>query len=130
MKRLMCGALLLVAQLLIAQQQGPPPYETPPYSTTPTFPQDLRPGEPLPPDTRAPAPGELSNPEIQQKIGEKLSTEPMLAGVNVNVSVDDKSVVLTGTVQDKQQHDLALRIAGSYADQREIVDKIQVQQKT
>jgi osmotically-inducible protein OsmY len=70
----------------------------------------------------------LSNPEIQQQIGEKLSTEPMLARVDVNVSVDDTSVVLTGTANDEQQHDLALRIAKSYAGEREIEDKIQVQQ--
>jgi hypothetical protein len=129
MKRVICGALLLFAGSLLAQQQGPPPYGSPPYGTPPT-PQEQRPDKPFPPDTKAPLPRELSNQEVEEQINKKLSTEPLLASAGVNAVVDDKSVVLSGTVQDERQHDLALRIAKSYAGEREIVDKIQVQQKT
>lgn len=130
MKHILCGAVLLFAGLLFAQPQGPPPSNSPPQGTPQTFPQEQRPQAPLPPDTRAPAPGDLSNPEIEDQINKKLSTEPLLGEANVNAIVDDESVVLSGTVQDERQHDLALRIAESYAGDREIVDKIQVQGKS
>jgi osmotically-inducible protein OsmY len=38
--------------------------------------------------------------------------------------------VLSGTVDDERQHDLALRIAQSYAGDRRIVDNIQIGQRT
>jgi hypothetical protein len=130
MRRLTCGALLLVAQLLVAQQQGTPPYHPPPHSTPPTIPQNHERQGPFPPDTKAPPPGELSNPEIEKILKETITAQPSLANAGLNVAVDDESLVITGTVDDEQQHQLALRIAHSYAGKREIVDKIQVQQKT
>jgi len=39
-------------------------------------------------------------------------------------------VTLSGTVNTEQQHDLALRIAHSYAGDRKIVDKIELMQQT
>ena len=39
-------------------------------------------------------------------------------------------LVLTGNVDTETQHDLALRIAQSYAGDRRIVDKIKVKQQT
>jgi osmotically-inducible protein OsmY len=39
-------------------------------------------------------------------------------------------VILTGTVASEEQHDLALRIAQSYAGDRKIVDKIKLTQLT
>ena len=44
--------------------------------------------------------------------------------------MDENSVILTGRVDSEQQHDLALRIAQSYAGDRKIVDKIKVAQAT
>jgi osmotically-inducible protein OsmY len=54
----------------------------------------------------------------------------MLRNSNVGVHVDENSVILTGAVDSEQQHDLALRIAQSYAGDRKIVDKIKVMQQT
>ena len=121
MKRILCGALLLFAALVFAQQQNPPPYNTPP-----TLPGDRNPSQRFPPDTKAPPPQDLSPLEIQDQIQKKLDTEPALSSVTVKATVDDRSVVLTGTVDDERQHDLALRVAESYAGGREIVDKIEV----
>ena len=128
MKWLTLGTLLLAAQFMVAQQQGPP-YETAPNTTPPTFPRDQSPEDPLPPDTKAPS-HELSNPELRQQIDDSFSAEPKLADSRLSVSVDDEAVTLTGTVDDEQQHDLALSIAKSHAGDREIVDKIQVQGRT
>jgi osmotically-inducible protein OsmY len=84
----------------------------------------------MPPDTKAPAPEKLNSAEVQQQIQKKLTTEPVLAQTNLRVKVDDDSVVLSGTVDDERQHDLALRIAQSYAGDRRIVDNIQIAQRT
>lgn len=124
MKRLSCGVLLLFTALLMAQQQPPP------YGTPPTFPQDQRPTQTMPPDTRVPSAETLNSVEVQQQIQKKLTTEPLLAQTNVKVQVDDDSVVLSGTVDDEHQHDLALGIAQSYVGERRIVDNIQVGQRT
>lgn len=125
MRRLSCGALLLFAASLLAQQGAPPPHSTPP-----TFPQERRPTQPMPPDTKAPSPETLKSAEVQQQIQKKLTTEPLLAQTNIKVHVDDDSVVLSGTVDDERQHDLALRIARSYAGDRGIVDNLEIGKRT
>jgi BON domain len=130
MKLLSCGALLLFAAFMVAQQKGNPPYIPPPYGTPPTFPQEQRPTQPMPPDTKAPQPETLPSADVQQQIQKKLTTEPLLANTNVEATVDEKSVVLSGTVEDERQHEVALRIAESYSGDRRIVDKIQVRERT
>src|SRR5437667_12334964 len=127
MKRILCGLVLLAAIAPPAQQQGQPPPTTPPRGTPPTFPEDRAPRQPMPPDQEAP-PQALSTPEIQQQIQQGLNSEPMLRNSDVGVHVDENSVILTGKVASEQQHDLALRIAQSYAGDRKIVDKIKVTQ--
>ncbi len=82
----------------------------------------------MPPDTKAPPPSEtLSTAQVQRQIQEKLSAEPALANTNVGVKTTDKSVTLTGSVDTERQHDLALRIAQSYAGDRKIVNKLKIQ---
>jgi BON domain len=124
MKRILCGAVLLAATVTLAQQQGQP-NPTPPQSTPPTFPEDRAPRWPMPPEQEAPPQG-LSTPEVQQQIQQGLNAEPMLRNSNVGVDVDENTVILTGQVDREQQHDLALRIAQSYAGDRKIVDKIKL----
>jgi hypothetical protein len=130
MKLLSCGALVLFAAVALGQQQAPPPHNSPPYATPPTFPQEQKPTEPMPPDTKAPPPTSIPAADVQNQIEKKLATEPLLANADVHATVDDNSVVLTGTVENEQQHDLALRIAESYAGDRKIIDKVQLQQKS
>ena len=84
----------------------------------------------MPPDQQAPPP-RLSTPEkVQQQIEQHLNSEPALQNSKVSVDVDEDVVVLSGTVGTEQQHDLALRIAQSYAGDRKIVDKIKLTQQT
>jgi hypothetical protein len=125
MKRILCGLVLLAATATLAQHQGQPPPTTPPQGTPPTFPEDRAPRQPMPPDQEAPPQG-LSTPEVQQRIQQGLNSEPMLRNTGVGVHVDESSVILTGKVDSEQQHDLALRIAQSYAGDRKIVDGIKV----
>ena len=126
MKRLICAGLLLFAASALAQQQSIPPYNSPPTTTPPTFPSDQRPGERMPPDTKAPAPSEPSNAEIQQQVQHKLETEPLLEDMQLKATVTDAGIMLTGTVNNEQQHKLALRVAESYAGERQVIDKIKV----
>jgi hypothetical protein len=128
MKRVLCGSLLLLllAGTLFAQQQSIPPYNSPPVTTPPTFPQDPRPGQPLPPDTKAPAPLDPTNAEVQDQVQHKLATEPLLERLKLKATVTDAAIVLTGTVDNEQQHKLALRVAESYAGERQVIDKIKI----
>ena len=131
MRHTMCACLLLAAASLFARQGGPQG-SPPPYATPPTFP-DQRPDtgpQQMPPDTRAPAQRPLSSGEVQDQIQKQLDTDPALDGTAVKATVNDKAVVLSGTVETEKQHALALRIAESYAGERGIKDKITVRGTT
>jgi len=123
MKRMLWVLALAFVASAFAQQQPP---TNPPYTTPPTFPDDREPGKRMPPDTKAPPPQGLSAAEVEQQIQSKLNSEPALENTKVGVKTSDKSVKLTGTVNTERQHDLALRIAQSYAGDRKIVDKIKL----
>ena len=129
MKCILCGLVLLLASLGLAQQQDQPPPASPPSSTPPTFPQGQTPGQQMPPDQEAPPAERMSSTQVQQQIAQHLNAEPALTSTHVGVKTDDQSVVLTGTVDTRGQHDLAMRIAQSYAGDRQIVDKIKVRER-
>lgn len=130
MKSVLCGLVFLLATLGFAQQQGQSP-TSPPYGTPPTFPEGQQaPRQQMPPDQEAPPPHGLSTTQVVQQIQQGLNSEPALSNTNVGVKADESSVVLTGTVATQEQHDLALRIAQSYAGDRKLVDKIKHRQQT
>jgi hypothetical protein len=129
---------LLLAILLVlcttpgvshSQQQPTPPEQQPPSTSAPNQPNEI-PNRQLPPDTKAPTPGQLSSPDIERQLQKELSRNPVLSDTGIKATVDDATIVLDGTVENRQQHDLALQLAQSYAGQRKIVDKIVVRQKT
>jgi hyperosmotically inducible periplasmic protein len=128
MKHMLCGLALAFAVSAFAVQQQSPTNPRP-QTTPPTFPDDQASRQEMPPDTKAPPPRALSTAQVQRQIQDKLKNEPALASANVKVKTDDKAVTLTGTVDTEGQHELALRIAQSYAGNRVIVDKIKVQGK-
>src|SRR5437588_12191846 len=129
MKQILLGLVLLLTMAVLAQQPGQPPATAPPQGTPPTFPEDRAPRQQMPPDQEAPPQGLSTPEEVQQLIQQGLNSEPMLHNSNVGVHVDENSVILTGTVSSEEQHDLALRIAQSYAGDRKIVDKIKITQE-
>jgi hypothetical protein len=118
-----------------AQQQQRPPYdEQPPVQTPPTFPQDQNPGTrpvppDMPPDVNAP-PRELSDSEVQQQIQSKLNSEPVLQNNEFKVDVTEDRVIVSGVADNEQEHELALRIAESYAGERPVIDKIVTKART
>ncbi len=124
MKRMFCGSLLLLAASVLAQQSTPPTYP-PPGSTPPTFPEQTKPGEP-PAEAAPPDQDQLTPAEAQARFQEKLKEEPKLDNAAIDVSVTDDSVVLSGTVRNKSQRDLALRTAQKYAANRHLVNKLEI----
>jgi osmotically-inducible protein OsmY len=121
--------MLFLATLAFAQQQ--PPSTSPPYQTPPTLPGARQiPREQLPPDMEGPSSETMSADRVQQQIMLHLGSEPTLVGTNVNANVNDDLVVLTGSVNTQTEHDVAVRIAQSYAGDRKVIDKIQIQHQT
>jgi Flp pilus assembly secretin CpaC len=125
MKSVLLSCVLLLASLCCAQQQSQPPDG--PQGTPPTFPREDRPQNQMPPDQQAQP---LSTEQVQDQIQQGLNSEPSLSHTKISVKTNDDSVVLSGTVENEDQHESALRIAQSYAGDRKIVDKIQVQTQT
>ncbi len=124
-------ASAFLASLGFAQQQGLPPPTAPPYGTPPTFPEGRQsPRQQMPPDQETQPSQGLSTAQVQQQIEQGLYSEPALANTNVSVKADESAVVLTGTVDSEKQHDLAVRIAQSFAGDRQVVDKIKIRQQT
>jgi len=109
MKRMACALVLALIGLGLAQQQSSRLAGTPPT-----------------PGQAAQSSEELTTPEVQQLIHDGLSSESALAGTSVSVKTDDRAIVLMGSVASEQQHEVALRIAQSFAGGRQIVDKIRI----
>ena len=128
---LTCVLVFLAVSVLAQQQSQPPPTTNPPYQTPPTFPEGRQtPRDQLPPDTQAPPPGAMSSQRVEGQIVDQLGAEPTLSGTNIDAKVNDNSVMLTGSVDTVEQHDLAVRIAQANAGDRTIVDRIKVKQRT
>ena len=104
----------LVFAAPLRSQNGPPPSS--PHSSSP-------PDSQAPPETKAQNPGQ--NRRIQDSISDLLSSDPVLSGSDVDATVDDHNIVLTGTVQSHVQHERVLQLVSSYGRWRKIVDKIQ-----
>ena len=84
----------------------------------------------MPPDSQAPPPEARSSERVEGQIVDQLRAEPTLSGTNIDAKVNDNSVILTGSVDTVEQHDLAVRIAQANAGDRNIVDRIKVKQRT
>src|SRR5579859_7533683 len=63
---------------------------------------------------------------LQTQIQNALKNEPTLANDNINVSVTDSTVELTGTANSKKERQAAKRIAQSFANNRKVQDHITV----
>jgi hypothetical protein len=126
MKNLLLISFVLLTSLAFAQKQGQPSPNGP-QTTPPTFPRHETPERQMPPDQNAQP---LSTAQVQEQIQQGLNSEPALSNSKVSVKTNEDSVVLSGTVESERQHELALRIAQSYAGDRKVVDKIIVQQQT
>jgi osmotically-inducible protein OsmY len=113
--------LLLCCGLGFAQQpqdQNPP--ANPPSSSADNNPQPAQ--DPSRNQDKASA-----NERIQSSINDLLSSDPVLNGVDVEASVNDESIILTGTVDSYAQHQRVLQLVSTYGQWRKIVDKVKMQ---
>lgn len=116
-RTLFCALLLLTAMFTFAQQQ---PQQQPQSQQPPAT-------APQPPAT---APQQQQSPmassDVQSQIQNVLGNDPSLSGAQVQTSVDDQSITLTGTVDSQAQKDRVMALVSPYMGQRKIVDKIKV----
>jgi BON domain len=68
-----------------------------------------------------------ANQRIQSSIQNLLSDDPILDGVDVQASVNDESIILTGTVASYAQHQRVLQLAAQYGRWRKIDDRVKMQ---
>ena len=133
MKHIFSGIVLLASTMALAQMgpAQPQPGQQPP-STPPTFPNDKETPRTMPPDQKAPAPTPeaASSEQIEQQITQQFTADPKLEGANLRAQVDEAAIVLSGTVNTAEQHDLAMQIARSHAGDRNVMDKIKIKQQT
>jgi hypothetical protein len=123
MIRILVCALMLFPALPASLQQQQPQGQNPP-SGTPQKP-DNRPQSQQPPKA---APKEqdrsMANQDIESQLDSTLSNDPSLSGADVEATVDDQNITLTGTVQSEGQRQRALALCQTYARYRHIVDKM------
>ncbi len=148
MKGILCTLLLFAASAAFCQAPSTPPFtpnqqksgnQIPPGQTPGQLPPDqqTKPDQ-MPPDTKAPAPtqhndsaaaAQMSSPDVQKQLQSDFDNNPVLGANQLKAVVDDDSVVLSGTVNDEKQHQMALQITQSYAAGRKVVDKIVIRNK-
>lgn len=117
---IICALVLATAPIAMSQAQpGQKPAQQP-MGTPPTFPGQTA------PETKAPAPGQMSNADIEQQLQASFDKDSVLSGTNIQTKVDDENITLTGTVHDENQHQRALQLAQASAGARKIVDKLTI----
>jgi osmotically-inducible protein OsmY len=122
MKPMVCGVCLLLCSMALGQRPGQPPRTTPS-----TFPETKGTAQKQEKDA---AQLEKERLKIEQEIEKTIRSDRRLRGASVKATVNEKNVVVSGTVKDDAQRRLALHMAEAYADGREIIDKLAVGGKT
>ncbi|HSZ62488.1 MAG TPA: BON domain-containing protein [Terriglobales bacterium] len=69
---------------------------------------------------------DLTTPEVQRLIEDRLTSESAFENTRIDVKTDDSAVVLTGRVASDRQRELASEIAKAYAGNRRIENQIAV----
>jgi len=69
---------------------------------------------------------DLTTPEVQRLIEERLTSESALENARIDVKTDDGAVLLTGKVASERQRELASEIAKAFAGNRRIENQIEV----
>ncbi len=119
-----CALLLLSAALAFCQQQPQNPNQAPPPANPQASPDSQQPQQepnPHPQDKAA------VNSQIQSNIASALSSDPALRGTDVQVSVDDVNITLTGSVQSQAEMDRVMALVAPYQRYRNVVNKVKVQ---
>jgi osmotically-inducible protein OsmY len=69
---------------------------------------------------------EEANDQIQTNLQSALDGDPILMDSDVAASVDDETIILTGTVESYRQHQRVLELVSPYSASRDIVDNVKV----
>lgn len=123
---LMCALsmALLATPALVCQQ----PQQNPPAQSTP----GANPGgSPQPSPYASPGGGgsqdkAQNNSQMESDIRSVLSADPALSGTDVQASVDDINITLTGSVQSQAQVERVMALVSPYARYRNVVNKIAI----
>ena len=115
-------SLFLLSAAIIAFAVHPPAQDQ--HSTAPAAPQTSQPQ----PAQQAPAPQDQTeaNRRIHDSISDLLSSDPVLSGSDVDATVDDHNITLTGSVTSYSQHQRVLQLVAQYGRWRNIVDKMEM----
>src|SRR5438445_2524237 len=94
---------------LSGQPQGQAPHSAPPSTAPPSTYESFQSHDESPqsqPAPQAPAPQDQTeaNRRIHDSINDLLSSDPVLSGSDVDATVDDQSITLTGKVESYVQH--------------------------
>jgi hypothetical protein len=111
------GSLRACAELLAAATSASCPGDNSPQ-------QAEQPQPPQPPVNRQDKSG--VNSQIQSNLRSALNSDPALSGTDVETTVDDVNITLSGTVQSQAQLDRAMALTSPYAGYRNIVNKVTV----
>jgi hypothetical protein len=65
-----------------------------------------------------------ANRRIHDSISDLLDSDPVVNGADVDATVDDHNITLTGTVESYTQHQRVLQLVAQYGRWRKIVDNI------
>ena len=64
--------------------------------------------------------------DVRKDVEERLAQEPQLKGLAISVKVDARQIVMGGRIHTLAQRDLALKIAKTLSDGREVIDDFQI----
>jgi hypothetical protein len=67
------------------------------------------------------------NRRIHDSISDLLSSDPVVNGADVDATVDDHTITLTGTVESYTQHQRVLQLVAQYGRWRKIVDNMKTE---
>jgi BON domain len=120
----LCVALLAAPVAFSQQPQG----QNPPPSTPPvTYPDNRSQSQPSPSPTQESTQDKASvNSQMQSDLKGVLSSDPALSGTDVQASVDDMNITLTGSVQSQAQVERVMALVSPYARYRNVVNKMTV----
>src|SRR5512136_2071021 len=116
-------ALLSLSAALAWAQQPANPAQNQPSPAPTTLPESQQPT----PTPQAPRQDKAAaNSQIQSNIQSTLSGDPSLSGTDIQVSVDDVNITLTGSVESEAQLRRVMALVSPYISYRQVVNKVQI----
>jgi osmotically-inducible protein OsmY len=127
-RNLVCALCVVLAAAPVAFSQQPQGQNPPPSTPPVTYPDNRsQQASPSPSPTAESSQDKASvNSQMQSDLKGVLSSDPALSGTNVEASVDDMNITLTGSVQSQAQIERVMALVSPYARYRNVVNKVTV----